>query len=254
MPIFTTSLENQTQSSASGVIGYPSIGSIKQFIQISDEFNREVVNPTNAIAMYTNTGVGTPTFTITNNNIYTISTTAVLNDDASSRVSGTAFPRIGLSVDSRSSLELDIIFTLSQTATTKAFFGLILQNTALTGLPTTARHLGCYYDTGVSNNIFLSSANGTTQVTTDVGVAATTNRYKLNIVWNGDDSAVISLYSVSGIGQSTTFPTLLSSQTVTSIAATANFFGGYTLHFYVQSLQALTAKSITLDEWRIKST
>ena len=87
-----------------------------------------------------------------------------------------------------------------------------------------------------------------------MGVAATTNRYKLNIVWNGDDSAVISLYSVSGIGQSTTFPTLLSSQTVTSIAATANFFGGYTLHFYVQSLQALTAKSITLDEWRIKST
>lgn len=252
MPVFTTPISQQNQGSAAGVIGYPSVGSVKQFIVLSDEFNRETMNPTNAIALYTQANnQGTGAATVVNLAQLQIATTGLANDDNTVRTSGLAFTRTS-DLDNRTNLTFSSTFAVSAATSIAFFVGLVQQGTALTGLPTTVRHLGCYVDTSVSNNIKLSSANGTTQVTTDTTLAVSSSvAYKLTIVWNGDDSATITLYSFTVSSQTITY-TLISTQTVSSFCNGSAFFVGNEIHFYCKTLTGST-RSISIREWNMQA-
>jgi len=62
MPIVSLSIQQQLKGVSSGVNSFPQIGQVKQDTVIIDEFTRETLNPTNAIAIYTatsNDGNGT---------------------------------------------------------------------------------------------------------------------------------------------------------------------------------------------------
>ena len=248
MPVFTTPITQQNQAGTSGIIGYPAIGSMKQFIIFSDEFNREVVNPTNAVALYTTVNnAGTGATTIANQDALQIATTASSNDDNDTRISGVGFARVANYIDLRTTLIFDIIFTTDTAIANQQFFvGIIDSNTSISGLPTTTRHLGVYLDTSVDNDLRLSSANGTTQVKTDIGVATASKHYRLNINWNGDDSATLTLYIATGSPQ--VYTSVLGTQTVTSLANGANFLHAYELHGYNKTLTT-AAKKLFLEEW-----
>lgn len=253
MPVFSTTLGTQNQAGSAGVIGYPAIGSIKQFVIFSDEFNRETLNPTNIGVLYTqanNQGTGTTTMTGSQANITTTGTT---NDDTTLRTSGLVITRTS-DLDSRTQIIMNCTFSIASAANEQFFIGIVRQITQLTGLPTTTRHLGCYLDTSVSNNIILSSSNGTTQSTTDSGLAiSVTPVYKLQIIWNGDDSAVITLYqAATGSTSGNLIFTSVSSQTVTSISNGSTFFLGNELNFYIKTLTS-SAKTLTIREFNVQA-
>ena len=253
MPVFTNPISSQNQGSAAGIIGYPAIGSIKQYIVFSDEFNREVLNPTGTVALYTqanNAGTGTTTMTGSQANI---ATTGSSSDDTTLRTSELVFTRTS-DLDFRTQLNINITFNLSSNSNVQYFVGIVKQVSQLTGLPTTTRHLGCYVDTSASNNMILSSANGTSQVTTDtLSAVSSTAIYKLTINLNGDDSAVITLsQSAAGSTSGSLIFTNISSQTVTSLCAGSTFFSGNEIHFYVKTLTTAT-KTLAIREYNIQA-
>lgn len=227
---------------------YPETPLISRGWSYIDDFSRENLNPSGAITGYTTGGVGTPSHSIQLRKDYKLATSAAIGNTAAS-----VFDILGMglniasAIDTRSKYELDFMLVPNTTVTTKGFVGIVDQSSILTALPTTTRHLGIYWDTSVDNNFRLSSANGTTQSTTDTGTAIAATVYRLNVLWNGIDSATIKLFSGSG----TTWNTEKASQTVTS------FYNGATSrtlfpHFYAEALAAASS-IVLLTDWKVKS-
>lgn len=247
MPLFSTSLENQQQAASAGVKTYPALSESSKNFRIVEKFNRATLNPSGFPAFYTTGGNGTPVVN-TSGNAYgglLLNTSGVIGDDTAV-VSAQAYPRSALwaGIDSTSQLEADFIW--DSTSTNIEFFIGLVYNTAgiLTALPTTARHLGIYVDQSAGANYMLTSANGTTQATTDTGVAVAGATLRINIVWSGNDSAVIRLFS------GTNLDTLRSTHTVTSLGFTV--VNPMFIHFFVQT-EATAAKGISLYSWQMQT-
>jgi len=249
LPLFTTSVQNQETASTAGRYSYPQIAQPKKFSVISDEFVRNSLNPTGAITLYTTAGTGTPAVTIANPGI-TIATSGTIGDNNSTRSSGLSFVRQAIdpvNLDTRSQLEMDIIwnFYTNHLTNMKMFIGLMYKGAALTALPTSADSVvgGVLLDTTANANIKLVSSNYVAFSSTDTGIAASAVDYRLNIKWTGNDSAVLSLYS----GNFTLgWTTLVASKTITAIDSAAT---SYEIHFYVEAV-AGAARQIGCSGWK----
>ena len=246
MPLFTTSLQNQDQASSAGVYSYPLLTYPKQFSKVSDELNRTTLNASGAIAFYvlaSNDGNGTVTMNATGGARLTTDSSAA-GDDASLRLSELDIRRVVRGVtDSRSKITLIVTFALPSATSTEGFIGFMDAKGALAALPTTGRHMGVYWDASAGANFMLTSADGTSQSTTDTTIALATSGKRIEIVWNGDDSATLSFFST------TTTKTPSATQTVTSLNMNQRSFQ---LHFFVQT-ETTAAKTLDLFEWMIQS-
>lgn len=252
MPVFTNPISNQNTSYSAGVHSFPQIAQCQQYAVLIDEFQRESLQPTNAYLQYTTGGVGTPTFTLAAKNL-TLTTTGTSNDNACVRTSGVSISRISRwnLLDTRSQVQMDIIFSINTTTSVQFFVGLVAATATLTTLPTTARHLGVYVDTSVNNIMQLSSSNGTSQVKTSTGKDITAlsgnTAFRLNIVWTGNDAAVITLYQETSAG-SYDFSTSIKTVTVTAFYAGATIINPE-LFFFLQTLTTAAA-TYDINAWR----
>lgn len=255
MPIFTATISTQNQAGSAGIIAYPSIQQIRQFIILRDDFTREVLNPASTLALYTTTnGQGTGTSSILSGLQNQIQTTAVSGDNTDCRASAVGFVRSNSVDNNRSQLTFDFIWLDNETTARKIFIGIggVSFGLGMTALPTTTRHLGLYLDTAVSNNYKLSSADGTTQTTTDTGIAvqSTTNN-RLQILWNGDDSATINYFTTTTAGTTILPQTLVKSQTVSSFSAGS--IAAYNARCFIIT-SAASAKNIFWRGWQVQAT
>jgi len=255
MPITSLSIQQQLQAVQSGVWKYPRIAQVAKDAILSDEFQREDITPTNAFTLYTSaSNDGNATISLVNGLLRLITDNSASGDDATTRSSGLAFSRVGRAVqlDARSQLEVDIIFQPKTTTNTEGFIGLLRSGSALTALPTTARHLGLFWNRGTANDLLLTSGNNSAQATTSTGEAITDQAYRLNIIWNGDNSATLNLFDESTINNEL-FDNLIATQDVTSLADGAASTLEMELHFFVQT-ESTAAITLDVHEWRCKVT
>jgi len=256
--ITSISPTQQQAIAADAEIFYPKFPTPKQGGIIGDHFDRNSVNPTDAIDLYTIDGAGSEVVGIDSQRRLSMATGGTIGNDASVRTN-ISFNRIIPLVDTRSSIEIDVIFSLAEDTTTEGFIGLHTGDAALTALPTTARHAGIFWDVSAdSQDMFFTSGNGTSQVTssgmTDLLSTADSRLVRLNLIWNGDDNITMEAFRGS-----TTDPTdftanvFNSDTTVTSFLAGSSSLTATQLHFFVQT-EASAAKTLFIDEWRCKIT
>lgn len=245
-PLVTTSLQEQQQAASSGVSSLPQIGQIKKFTVIVDEFSRNTVNPTNAVDFYTtssNDGNGTSAI---DGRLMTLTTDgSAIGDDVNVRIREITLHRASQSafIDSRNTIKIEIIFNTNSTGS-EGFIGVINSPGALTALPTTVRHMGIEWDDSASANYLITSADGTTQVTTDTGIAAPVAAVRrILITWTGIDTAIIEFFSSSENGTPT------ATQTVTSLSMLNRVF---VMHFFVQT-ESTATKTLVINEWKLNA-
>lgn len=245
MPLITIGLLQQQQAASSGIKVYPAITQALKDSTMQDQFLRETLTPTDAFLLYTTAVTGTGTATIDAEfNQLKVRSSATIGHDVDTRTSGLNYFRKPTFIDNRSRLELDIIFQGGETTSSEGFVGLLNVAGAITALPTTVVHLGLFWDVSVTGDDYLlSSANGTTQVTTATGVGLA-SFVRLNISWTGDNAGVLTLFSGSN------FDVSEATQTVTSLSA--NDWGAF-LHFFIQS-EAASTRTVVIEEWRAKWT
>lgn len=223
-------------------IGYPNYPFLAKNVIIGDMFNRNTLNPTNAIALYTVSG-SSVTITAELNRVSLV-TGAVAGDDATCRTSGLTFVRPSFIRDnSYSSLDIWIIWTSTNTLQ-ECFIGLLQSNADLTTLPTTARHVGIYHDMSVANDWLFTSANGTTQVTATTATVIGTGPQALRIQWTGINTVTLTFYSISNIGVFTQITTA----NVTAFEGTDPKAGTAQLHFFI-STETTAAKTLGVLNW-----
>jgi len=248
MPLITIGIQKQLLASSSGVNQYPNLTQLKVNTEIGDDFNRETLTPSDFPLLYATAITNSAAITLVNAQSLQMTSGGTINSQSTVRTSQLNLQRTppatggtGSDVfDTRSSLEFVSIFKVSATTTMEAFVGLLDSEAALTGLPTTASHLGLQLNTASSANYFFTSADGSTQTTVDTGVSSTDNVI-LVIKWTGDNSASMELFNISGVSQFSTAVTALG--TVTSME----------LHFFTENL-ASAGKTLTVDEWKFKVT
>ena len=244
MGLYTIGLQQQQRGASAGTKVFPDIGSVTTDQRIRDSFKRVDLAPTNAYVIYTTSTTGSGTAAIASSlDRFDLTTGSTAGNDVSTRVSNIGFYRGGAGIfqdNTRSLIEIDILFNLGNVVGVETFIGLMTVNTALTVLPTTARHLGLRFDDSAENNWILTSADGTTQSTTDTSVAASSSVFRLNISWTGDDSAELRLFGGTNA-------TVQQGGTHTVTA-----FGGAArtgiIHFFVQA-EGATAESLRIHEW-----
>lgn len=243
MPIFTTPISSQNQASSPGFQRYPATPNLSQYGTYGDNFYRNAINFTGATTLYSTTIVGTGSFAIQASSRGLLLTSATLNDDVST-FTLLNFSRLPDTFVNTSQLTMDIIFSLNSTASNNVFLGLLNSQSAITANPTTAQHMGVLFNDSTSANLFLSSSDGTTQTTTDSGVAmSTTTFYRLNISWTGNNAAVLSLFSGPNRLAQTT---LLKTQTVTALSSA----DALPFHMFIKTTTT-AAKSLVVYNWQV---
>lgn len=256
MGLYTVGLQKQQTSASSGVKTYPNLGQAHKDVIIKDEFLREALNPTNAVVLYTVTSNDSNgTAAIQSGNLLRITTdNSAIGDDIDVRTSGFTLPRTALdtNIDSRSQLKLTIVVKIAgSTVGQECFFGIINSQAALSALPTTAAHLGFEFNDSDDSTWQFTSANGSSQVSADTTSTYTASTfYKMEIIWTGNDSAVLNMFS-GGTDLSSGF-TLDGTTTVTSLQAGSLQFG-MELHFFMQA-EGTAAELIDIREWSLEVT
>lgn len=216
-----------------------------------EDWSREALTPTGWPTIYTaaETGAGGSTALSSSLNRILLTTDANAGDDQSLRTSGlridrnycslvTGMPPVGTRTRT---VQIDIPFSIDSAANGEAFIGLHSGTAALTALPTTARHLGIYWDISAGANFMLTSANGTTQVTTDTTVAVDTAIHILRITWTGEDTATLQLYTAAGATEGT-------GQTVAAFNGASG--NSHEIHWFVQA-EAGGARVLTSYQYRV---
>lgn len=247
MPLVNIALKEQITAASAGKRTYPELGQVVRGTILSDNFDRETLNPTNAIALYTVATVGTGTGDLANNAALTLLTSGAAADNVSVRTSGIQFSRVSQFVDDRSQIELDIVFVwIGAVTSIQTFLGFLLSGAAIAAPPTTVRHMGFYVDTAAQATVILSSSNGTTQNTSNTNftpVAGTV--YRLNILFGGDNAATITFYSGTNLNTSE------GSLAVTALGGATPNVSSYSLHFFHETL-AIATREIRINEWSVK--
>jgi len=248
MGLFTIGIEKQLQAASAGIYSYPQIGQLKKDTVVIDEFLRETLNPTGALATYTtasNDSNGTISI-LDQKGLQLIPDTSAIGDDATARTSELSINRVTPNeIDNRTLITVFVNFSVRTITSIEGFIGILDSSSALTALPTTARHLGVFWDISAGANFTLSSGNATAQATTDSGVTVAANdRFTLRIQWTGDDTADISLFTG-------TFPTFTTQST--NHAATTILDGAVDrameLHFF-QQVEAAVSRPLDIHSWR----
>ena len=238
MPSWTQTLSQQNQGASAGKLFFPSSFSSVQYNYIGDSFNRETLQPSNSYTLYTLNTVGTGAATLSGAATLDLTTSNTAADSLDLRTSGFTFDRIFNfnAIDAKSILNFDLIFQNNSTSNVKGFIGFLDPvTTSITAIPTTTAHLGVYWDTSVNNDLWLSSADGSTQTKTDSLSTLSATSKRLNINQTGKDSATINLYD-------STFNTLLKSQTVSAYGT-----NGSKLHIYIETITG--ARNMRVLEW-----
>jgi len=243
MGLFSLGIQQQLQAVSSGARSYPEVSTGSKNQVIGDAFDRETLQPTGYPNIYTlvsNDSNGTAVLQ-TSGNLRLTTDSSAIGDDVDLRMSELNYTRnTGIPLDEPSSqLEYETTFRVISITDSEGFIGLIgASHAALSALPTTAVHMGMFWDVSVGANYILSSADGTTQTTTDSGVAleAGINR-AIRIIWSGANSGTIDLLLTSD-------RSVLATQTVTALNNTVKF----TNHWFAQT-EATAAKSLDVPAW-----
>ena len=245
MPLVNIALQQQEQAASSGIQSFPAFKQPTIQSTIFDQFNRETLNPTDFPAYYTSSvGAGASIVTSAGDNLL-FATGATITTIATTRISELNFNRTRrFGAEIVNQFEFDYIFRTVETTDVETFIGLVDAETNLTALPTTARSLGIFYDLSAGANYILTSGDGTDQTTTDTGVAVNDGGQRLNIIWNGDNSATIRFFS------GTNFDTEESSQTVTAL----NIAGRTLLSHVFLRNEAAANKRFQWFQWTVKAT
>jgi hypothetical protein len=167
-------------------------------------------------------------------------------DDVDLRTSGIAFMRDPFKTGRATrSLVWQSQFVVRDTTNAEGFIGLLETDAQLSALPTTTRHVGVFWDISASPNYFLTSADGTTQTTTDTGVAVSTAFRKVKLNWTSLTNIVLQFITVTA---STGAETVNSTQTVT--AAPSSNEAGLQAHWFVQT-EAAATKRLDIYGWQV---
>lgn len=248
MPVFTVPIQQQVQASGGGSKSGMTFPSISQGTIWYEAWLRTTLNPAAYPALYVNTaGAGTGTSSILSTGQLQILNSGALNDNTTLVAQEVGLKRNTRNpvFDNRSTLQIEISFYVNSASQIQTFVGILQSNTAITALPTTAKHMGVYLDTGVSNNFKLSSADGTTQTTTDTGIAVAANTlYRISIIWTGGDSATLNFYT--GNNPPTTLAKSVNVTALLSDGGVSPF--PYFAQWFVKNLVA-SAKGIFIVEW-----
>ena len=211
-----------------------------------DFFQREALTPTGFPTIYTEavTGLGSGAMASTGAS-YILTTGAVTGDDVDLRLSGLALARLpqatfGSIRSLTGTIDYYTIFNLQSAVNHEGFVGLMGNSVAaLTGLPTTAVHMGVYWDISAQANFRITSANGTTQVDDDSGIPLDTTARCLHIQWTGANAATIELLDVTNFAviSGTSF-------SVTALNSKAIMFP----HWFVQT-ETTSARALSVGGW-----
>lgn len=245
MPLVNIALQQQQQSASSGIQSFPQFKQPTIQSTIFDQFSRETLNPTDFAVYYAATLGSGASQSVSGSDSLFVSTGTTINTIADIRISQLSLNRTRRFGDEQiNSFEIDMIWDSIDITDVETFYGIIDTQAGLSALPTTARHLGIFVDTGGVGNYILSSGNGSAQSTTDTGVAIATGPFRVNIIWDGDNTATIRLFSGTG------FLTLESTHIVTSLNV-----GGRALllHLYLKTLGAAN-KRTRWFQWTVKAT
>jgi len=241
MGLLQLTAQLQAQAASAGIFVYPGVSGGHKDFKIGDEFTRDALTPTDGYELYTTAGTGTEVITLPNDAALRLTTGGTSGNDANVRTSGLVFRRASHFIDDRNQLELNISLTPTGSTQHEIFVGLLNSFAAITAIPTTAFHAGVFVDAGASaTNYFLTSADGTTQSTTDTGVNAATFTHRLQIIWRGQADATLNFYD-------TDFTTILATQTITA-NLTTNAEDSLSLHFFIETTDNSTA-GLDIQEW-----
>lgn len=234
------------------VFHYASLPPRGSGVVFTDDFARTAITPTGYPTLYTNaeTGAsGTSGMSATLNRVTLTTDSSGAGDDQDMYTSGLRIDRnyplifTGMTMPDMqtSAVQIDLPFVMGSAADIEGFIGIHSGVAALTALPTTARHLGVYWDKSAGNNFMLSSSDGTTQTTVDTTTAFSTAGFILRINWTGEDAATLTLLTAAGAASGT--------------AATVTAFNGasaasHEIHWFVQT-ETTAAKSLNIYPWRI---
>jgi len=221
----------------------PETLSLKKDVLIGDRFNRASLTPTDSTLVYA-TGAGT--VLVSGGLQLFLQTGATIGDDADIRTSELLFYPFGplLAKDNWNTLTLDIVFFLAQTTEFEFFIGLV-GNAALTALPTTAIHAGILGNVSAGANYTFTSGDGTTQDTSDSGVAMqATTVSRIRITWTGLNTGRIEFFSTALLGD--VFPTTLEATYEFTAMVTDDL--PLALQFFV-STEAAAAKAFAIRSW-----
>lgn len=221
---------------------YPAIGYPIKDGWIGDFFARLSLIPTGCPTIYTETFMGAGSGAINSSGFYLQTTAAAVGDDADLRIDhvllrNPAFTQ-GTIRNLTGIIDLYMTFQIPVTTLVEGFIGITLgSNAALAALPTTAGHMGIYWDISVGANFILSSADGTTQSTTDTTIAVDDAIHTLHIRWTGQNAAILELMDTTNIIQGTT-------RTVTALNSLNTGF----IHSFVQT-ETIAARILRLYNW-----
>lgn len=238
------------------IIKYPQIPFRAQGYSFGDDFAREAITPTDWPLLYKKTAVGTDAAAMsTTINRLEIVTGANAADNCDIATSGLRLDRIyasgysgmpDLEGDGATTLTLLIPFVCSSGADNEGFVGIVGNSSALAAPPTTARHMGVYWDRSANTDFLITSADGTTQSTTDTNDTVDTQRHILRITWTGADTAVIDLLTGAGA-----LGTATSTQAVAALNGASEV--SYEMHWFVET-ETTAAKQLNAYGWRAKWT
>lgn len=216
-----------------------------------DDFAREVVTPTGFPTLYTaaETGAAGSTGIDSTMNRLNMLTDANIGDDQTVRTSGLRIDRnynslvTGMTqIDMQTSqVQIDLPFQCSAATDIEGFVGIHVGVAALTALPTTARHMGVYWDISAGANFTMTSGNNSAQVTTDTTIPVDTAVHIMRIIWTAEDVATLQLYSVAGATQGT-------GQTVAAFNGASGV--SHEIVWFVQT-EATAAKTLRAYPWRV---
>lgn len=216
-----------------------------------ENFAREAITPTGWPTLYTNaeTGAGGTSSIGTTLNRVSLVTDANTGDDQDMRTSGLRIDRnypstvTGMTMPQlqTSAVQVDLPFSTSSALANECFVGIHTGVSALTALPTTARHLGVYWDISAGANFMLTASDGTTQTTVDTTIAVDTAVHILRITWTGEDAATLQLYTAAGATEGT-------GQTVSAFNGSSGV--SHEIHWFVQT-ETTAAKTLILYPYRV---
>lgn len=199
MPIISLSIQQQLQAVSSGIKVYPDLSGITKDGIFIDQFNRVTLNPTGAYQIYGTAVINSGAVAMSDSNLVNMSTGTTISSTVRFFGDELSLERLGLVPDLKTVVEINIWFNSATTQTNKEFFiGVTEQNVTLAGVPTTQRHAGVIVNTASSNNLILSSGNGSAQSTSDTGTAIDGTVYRINIVWITGTTAEIALFNLAG--------------------------------------------------------
>lgn len=226
----------------------PAIGYPMKDGWVGDFFFREALTPTGWPTIYTEANVGGGSGAINTSGLYILTSGAAAGDDVDLRLSGMSLSRATTRTFNAlrsiiGTLDYYTIFNLESVTLTEGFIGIMNNaSAALTALPTTAAHVGVFWDASAQANFRMTSSDGTTQVNSDITVPLDTVQRCLHIRITGLNTGIVELLDAG------TF--LPISGTTVTISALGSVLM-YMPHWFIQT-ETTAARALATSGWMAK--